>query len=108
MIALAGCTGLAYALGLAATAQLLRRRLGRVDGHRLLKTHTRTLTAAAIAAAGAALITQTLGPALGTGTIGALAIISAAAAIGAGLYALTAHLLRIGELKELASMIRSA
>ncbi|MGI5321014.1 murein biosynthesis integral membrane protein MurJ [Actinomadura nitritigenes] len=108
VIALAGCTGLSYALGLAVTTQLLRRRLGRVDGHRLLKTHTRTLTAAAIAAAGAALITQTLTPALGTGTTGALTIISAAAAIGAVLYALTAHVLRIGELKELASMIRPA
>jgi putative peptidoglycan lipid II flippase len=108
VIALAGCTALAYALGLAATAQLLRRRLGRVDGHRHLNTHTRTLAATAIAAAGATLITQTLSPALGTGTTGALTIISAAAATGAGLYALTAHLLRIGELKELASMIRPA
>ncbi|MBO2456865.1 murein biosynthesis integral membrane protein MurJ [Actinomadura sp. LCR2-06] len=106
VIALAGCTALAYALGLAVTAQLLRGRLGRVDGHRLLNTHTRTLAAAAIAATGAALITQALSPAFGTGPTGALTIISAATAIGAGLYALTAHLLGLGELKELTSMIR--
>ncbi|MEV0461118.1 murein biosynthesis integral membrane protein MurJ, partial [Catellatospora methionotrophica] len=43
----------AYTVGLLATAVILRRRLGRIDGRRLARTHLRILVAAAAGAAGA-------------------------------------------------------
>lgn len=106
VVALAGCTAIAYALGFAATAQLLRHRIGRVDGHRLLKTHIRTLAAAALAGLAAAGITRVLSHAIGTGPADALIIVGTATAAGAGLYALAAHLLRITEFKTLLSALR--
>ena len=36
----------AYTAGLIAAAAILRRRLGRIDGHRLLRTHARVAVAA--------------------------------------------------------------
>jgi len=39
----------AYLVGLIAAAAILRRRLGRIDGHRLLRTHARVAVAAGIA-----------------------------------------------------------
>lgn len=46
VITLAACTAIAYTAGLLLTTQRLRRRLGRVDGHRLLNAHARMFAAA--------------------------------------------------------------
>ncbi|MEV4259318.1 murein biosynthesis integral membrane protein MurJ, partial [Spirillospora sp. NPDC049652] len=58
LVALAACTAVAYTAGLFVTAVLLRRRLGRVDGHRLLDTHLRTLAAATAAGLVAAVVAR--------------------------------------------------
>jgi putative peptidoglycan lipid II flippase len=102
VIALAGCTALAYTLGLAITAQLLRRRIGRIDGHRLLSSHARMSVAAAIAGLAAAVLARTLGPAAGP-----VAVVCTATVAGAGLYALAARVLRIHEFRAVTAALLS-
>ncbi|GII58094.1 hypothetical protein Pth03_64830 [Planotetraspora thailandica] len=101
LIALAGCSAVAYALGCAVTAQLLRRRIGRIDGHHLIASHSRMLVAGAVAGLGAAAVAHALGPSAGSAVI-----IGAAAAAGAGVYALAARLLRISEFTAMTAALR--
>ncbi|MFI6180350.1 lipid II flippase MurJ [Nonomuraea sp. NPDC051191] len=98
VVALAGCTAVAYALGFVIVAQLLRRRIGRIDGHRLLSSYGR-MSVAAVVAAG-------LGLAVGAGLGGPLAVVSATTVVGAGLYVLIARLLRISEFAVLTAGLR--
>jgi putative peptidoglycan lipid II flippase len=106
VIALAACTAIAYTAGLLLTAQLLRRRIGRIDGHRLLGTHTRMLTAGIIAGLAAALTARALGPTVGTTWTGSLITVCTATAIGAGIYTLAARILHITEFTTLANALR--
>lgn len=83
----------AYTFGLVATIVVLRRRLGRIDGRRLVRTHVRVSAAAAVAAAlafGATLLTGTSTPVL---------TIAAAVGVGALGYLAIARLLHVGELR---------
>ncbi len=98
VIALAACSAIAYTAGLLATAGILHRRLGRLDGHRLAGTYARSIAAAALAAAATAATAWALGPAIGS--------LIAAAIAGAGLYALAARGLRIAEFSALAAAFR--
>jgi putative peptidoglycan lipid II flippase len=108
VIAIAVCTAIAYATGLIVTAAVLRRRIGRVDGHRLLDAHTRMLVAAAIAGLAAAITVQTLQSTVGTAWASSVVTILLSAAAGAGLYALIARGLRIAEFRELTAVIRTS
>ncbi|GAA2294561.1 hypothetical protein GCM10010149_48180 [Nonomuraea roseoviolacea subsp. roseoviolacea] len=106
VIAIAASSAIAYTAGLLVTAQLLRRRIGRVDGHRLLSTHTRILAAAIVAGLAAFLVNRVLGTTVGTSWTGSLITVCTAAAIGAALYALAARVLRITELRALTTALR--
>ncbi|MEV3981702.1 murein biosynthesis integral membrane protein MurJ [Nonomuraea sp. NPDC049758] len=106
VIALAACSAVAYTAGMLLTAQMLRRRIGRVDGHRLLGTHTRMLAAAIVAGLAAAVVNRVLGARLGTDWTGSLVTLCTAAAIGAALYALAARVLRITEFGALTAALR--
>ncbi|NUP77838.1 MAG: murein biosynthesis integral membrane protein MurJ [Nonomuraea sp.] len=106
IVALAACSAVAYTAGLVVTAQMLRRRLGRVDGRRLLDVHTRILAAAVVAGLAAAAVDRVLGPAAGTGWTGSLVVAGAAVVIGAGLYALGARILRVTEVRALGAALR--
>jgi putative peptidoglycan lipid II flippase len=105
VISLAGCTAIAYTVGLALTTQLLRRRIGRVDGHRLLATHARMLVAGSIAGAAAAGSVYLLSPAAGTAWSGSLVTTLTATAAGAVLYVLAARGLRITEFGALTAAL---
>lgn len=106
VVALAACSAIAYAFGLLVTAQVLRRRLGRLDGHRLVSSHARMLAAAALAALGAGGTAWAVGPATGTAWAGALITVSAATIAGGALYALAARVLRITEFTALTAALR--
>ncbi|MCP2343250.1 murein biosynthesis integral membrane protein MurJ [Actinomadura rupiterrae] len=106
VFALAGCTGLAYAGGLVAAALLLRNRLGRVDGHRLLDTHLRTLAAATAAGLAAAAVARAVDAPFGAGPSSAAVVIVAASAAGGLLYALAARILGVAEVRTLTSALR--
>ncbi len=106
LVALAAGYALAGTVGLLTAAIVLRSRLGRVDGHRLLSTHTRTAIAAAGTGFTAIAVTHALVPAIGTGWSGSLVILLAAGAAGCALYPLAGRLLRITELRVLLSALR--
>lgn len=105
VIALAACSAVACTAGSLVTAQLLRRRLGRIDGHRLVGAHGRMLVAAVVAGFAAAGTVRVLGVTTGTAWTGSLVTTCAAAAIGAALYALAARLLRITEFRALSAAL---
>ncbi|WP_432995245.1 murein biosynthesis integral membrane protein MurJ [Dactylosporangium sp. CA-233914] len=86
---------LAYTLGLLTTAVVLRRRLGRLDGRRLVRTHVRVLIATGAAAAVAALTVRAVAPA------GTVAVVALAGAAGLGVYLAAVRLLRLTELRHL-------
>lgn len=106
VVVLAACSAIAYTAGLLVTALVLRRRLGRVDGRRLLSAHTRMLAAGALAALAAAGAAGTVGPATGTAWTGALITVGAATIAGGVLYALAARALRITEFRSLTAALR--
>ncbi|MFC4907452.1 murein biosynthesis integral membrane protein MurJ [Actinomadura gamaensis] len=106
LIALAGCTAVAYTTGLTVSALVLRHRLGRVDGRRLLDTHLRTLAAATAAGLVAAAVARAVDAPFGAGPSSAAVVIVAASAAGGALYALAARLLGVAELRVLTSALR--
>ncbi|MFF3669793.1 murein biosynthesis integral membrane protein MurJ [Microtetraspora malaysiensis] len=106
LVGLAAGYALASTVGLLTAAIVLRARLGRVDGHRLLSTHTRTSIAAVGAGFAAIAVTRALAPTIGTGWSGSLIALLTAGAAATVLYPLAARLLRVGELRILLSALR--
>ncbi|ACZ88541.1 murein biosynthesis integral membrane protein MurJ [Streptosporangium roseum] len=108
LVGLAACYAAAHAVGFAAAAAVLRHRLGRIDGHRLLRSHSRMLAASLAAGGAGALVAYALrhGGVAGAGWSGSLVTVLAVSAVGAGLYALVAHLLRVPELRTLVRALR--
>ncbi|MFF5081492.1 murein biosynthesis integral membrane protein MurJ [Actinoplanes sp. NPDC000266] len=86
VVALPWVYAVAYTTGLIASAAVLRRRLGRLDGHRLLRTHAKVAVA--------------------TGAAGLLVLplsdwAPIAVVLGAAAYLGVAKLVRLGELRQL-------
>lgn len=95
----------AYTAGLVAAAVLLRRRLGRIDGHRLIRTHARVAVAAGTAGGCGVATVFALTPVTGSGWGAALLTIVAVGAVGAAAYVGVARLVRLTELRRLAATI---
>ncbi|GAA3108671.1 murein biosynthesis integral membrane protein MurJ [Streptosporangium carneum] len=96
----------AYAVGFLAAAAVLRRRIGRVDGHRLLSAHGRMLVAAVAAGGVTAAVAHLAGDVAGTGWTGSLVVVLSGGSCGALLYCLAARALRIGEFRVLLGVLR--
>jgi putative peptidoglycan lipid II flippase len=95
---------LEYTFGVPVLAWLMRRRLGGLDGRRVLRTIGRTALAGALTAAVAWFTAQALGDALGTTTIARqTAQVLGAVAAGVVVFAAAATALRIEEV----AMVRS-
>ncbi|MEU4214913.1 murein biosynthesis integral membrane protein MurJ [Actinoplanes sp. NPDC026623] len=91
----------AYTAGLIAAAVVLRRRLGRIDGRRLLRTHARVALAAGLAGVGGAAAVGALAPMTGSGFGAALITLATAGVIGTAVYVAVARLVRLTELRQL-------
>ncbi|MEV7008692.1 murein biosynthesis integral membrane protein MurJ [Streptosporangium sp. NPDC051022] len=96
----------AYVAGFAVAALVLRRRIGRVDGHRLLRSHGRMTVAALAAGAATAVVAHLAGNMAGSGWAGSLVVVLAGGSCGALLYALAARSLRIAEFRVLVGALR--
>ncbi|BBH70118.1 hypothetical protein ACTI_68030 [Actinoplanes sp. OR16] len=84
----------AYAVGLNTTAVVLRRRLGYLDGRRLIRTHARVLLATVTAGLCAAGVLRLIDS-------GALVSVIAAVLAGGAGYLVAGRLLRLAELRHL-------
>jgi putative peptidoglycan lipid II flippase len=90
-----------YAVGLALMTGALRRRIGGVDGHQVVRTVVRLVVAAVPAGLVAAGLALGVRAALGPGRAGALTGLAAGLAGGGVLFALAARRMRIRELSAL-------
>jgi putative peptidoglycan lipid II flippase len=92
---------LAYTVGLNVTALVLRRRLGHLDGRRLVRTHVRVLVATAAGAGCAGLVVWAVGA---TTWAGALVTVAGAVLAGAAGYLAVGLLMRLAELRHLLNL----
>ncbi len=91
----------AYTAGLVAAAAVLRRRLGRIDGHRLLRTHARVAVASGLAGSCGAVTAHALTPLIDSDHSAALITLAAAGVIGTAVYVAVGRLVRLTELRQL-------
>ena len=91
----------AYTAGLVTTALVLRRRLGRIDGNRLVRTHMRILVAATVGATCATVTVQALAPVVPAGWTGSLITIAVAGLAGGLGYVAAGRVLHLTELRQL-------
>ena len=106
MVGVAAAYALTYVIGLALSTAVLRRRVGGLDGSRVVRTYVR-LTLAAIPAAGAATaVSWLISRAAGDGGAGSLAALAAGGVVLVALYVLGARLLHVDELSALLAAAR--
>lgn len=86
---------------------LLRRRIGSLGLRRVASTLLRLVLAGAVAAVPGWLVAKALGPVLGHGRIASLAELAAGGAVLAIVYFGLAYALRVREINQLVSMVRS-
>lgn len=95
----------AYTVGLAAAALLLRRRLGRIDGHRLLGTAARVAVAGGLSGSCGGLTVYALAPLRDSPNSGALITVTTAGIIGCAVYVAVARLVHLTELRQLVTTV---
>jgi putative peptidoglycan lipid II flippase len=101
MVGVAASYAVTYLLGLAASTAVLRRRLGGLDGRRVLRTYVRLLAAALPAGAAAWLTAWLVGRSAGADTDGSALSLAAGGVVLLGAYLGLAKLMRVRELDEL-------
>ncbi len=104
-VALALAFGIAYLVGTAATATLLRRRLGGLDGYQTVRLVTRVSVAAGLGAVLAAFAAWAVRAVAGEGWLGSALAVAVAATAGAGLFLSVGTRMGIGELAGAIGMI---
>lgn len=95
-----------YWVGYSVSLQVIRRRLGGIEGRKLAVTYARTFAAAALAgmvAYGVARLTTTL---LGTNPWSSLAAVAAGGTVMLVVYLVVAKFLRVAEVQEILGMVR--
>ncbi len=107
VVGIAGAYALTYFIGLALSTSVLRRRIGGLDGHRVVRTYVRLILAATPPAAAAYGLSRLVTRWLDEGLIGsAVALLSGGTVLLAG-YLLLARAMRVRELDALVGMARS-
>ncbi|MBM7784329.1 murein biosynthesis integral membrane protein MurJ [Tenggerimyces flavus] len=95
-----------YWIGYSVSLQVIRRRLGGIEGRKLAVTYARTFAAAALAgmvAYGVARLTTTL---LGTSAWSSLAAVATGGTVMLVVYLVVAKFLRVAEVQEILGMVR--
>jgi murein biosynthesis integral membrane protein MurJ len=95
-----------YVLGSLLMLVALRRRVGRLDGHRVLSAVSRMLVASLIMGAVAAAVAATVSSQLGTGLAADFLAVTGAILAALVTYVLAARLLKIEELQMLTGILR--
>lgn len=98
---------LSKVVGAILLARILRRRLGGLDGRRIVRTLVRTLVAGGVGALGAYGVEAIVRTFLGGSLAGAMVAVFAAVAVGAALYVAMARQMRIAEVTSVLAMVRA-
>jgi len=106
MIGVAAAYSVTYLLGLALSTAVLRRRLGGLDGARVVRTYVRLLVAGGVAGGLAWVTARLVGAPLGDGAAGSAVALAAGGVVLLTTYVLLARLLHVQELTELAGIVR--
>jgi len=104
-LALALAFTVGYLGGLCVTCALLRRRLGGMDGDRIIATLARITVAAGIGAAAASAVAHGLRDVLGNGFIGSFSAVLVGAIVGLPLFVGTVTRMGIPEVRALTRMV---
>jgi putative peptidoglycan lipid II flippase len=106
MVGVALAYSVTYAVGLALSTTVLRRRVGGLDGAAVRRTYARLLAAAVPAALLAAAVSWALGRALGDGVTGSAVSLAAGGTLFLVLYVVGARAMRVQELDTLLGSVR--
>jgi putative peptidoglycan lipid II flippase len=106
VVGLAAAYGLAYALGAATSLTVLRRRVGGLDGRRVVGVYGRLFVAAIPAATVAYLTVRVIRPAVKSPLLGDLVALLAGSAVLVLVFGVLAWRLRISEVTELLGSVR--
>jgi putative peptidoglycan lipid II flippase len=107
VVGMAAGYGMAYLLGTYVAAARLQRRLGDLDGRRVLRTYLRLCTAAAPAAVAAYLLGLLITGGIGWGLLGTLSSVAAGSLVFLLLFVLAGKALKVDEMTALVGMVRS-
>ena len=91
-----------YVFAMTVSLVLLRRRLGRIDGKRIVSTLVRVIPASAVAAVAAFLVSRGIQDVVGAdaGTLGRLAEVSGGVIVGVLVFAVSTLIVKIDEAEE--------
>lgn len=101
MVGVAGAYAVTYAVGLVLSTAVLRRRVGSLEGARVLRTYVRLGVAAVPAGLAAAGVSWLVGRELGDGPVGSLASLVGGGVVLVPAYLLGARALRVREVSDL-------
>ncbi|MBW8805048.1 MAG: murein biosynthesis integral membrane protein MurJ [Catenulisporales bacterium] len=99
--------GVSYCIGVAITAQKLKRRLHGLDGKRITQTYVRLIAASAVAAAATLIVTLYVNRMVGENWLGSAAALAAGGTILATLFVVCARLMRVEEVEQLLGSVRA-
>lgn len=106
IVGMAGAYAVTYAVGLVASTAVLRRRIGGVDGRRVVRTYARLVVAAVPSALAAFGVARLLESALGRGLAGSLVSLTGGGLVLLAGYLLLARALHVRELSALLGLVR--
>jgi putative peptidoglycan lipid II flippase len=99
--------GIAYCIGLAITAQKLKRRLGGLDGKRIMQTYTRLIGASAVAAGATFIVALYVNHMVGQSWLGSAVSLTVGGGMLATLFVLCARLMHVEEVEQLLGSVRA-
>ncbi len=107
VVGMAASYAVTYYIGLGFSTAVLRRRIGGLDGRRVMRTYVQLLAAAVPSAAAAYGVARLVTASLGDGAGGSLVALVAGGFVMLAGYLLLARVMRIPELTALLGMVRS-
>lgn len=106
-VAIAAAYALSYVVGVSVSAAVLRRRLGGLDGHRVVRVHVRLLLAAALGAVPAWLLDHLLRAALPRTRPAIVLALAVGAVVLLATYLQAARRMRVTELTDVLASVRA-
>jgi putative peptidoglycan lipid II flippase len=106
VVGMAAGYGVAYSVGLAVNSRILGRRIGGLDGPKVVRAYARLLVAGALAAVPAYGVARLCTGAAGESILGSALAVAAGGAVLVGVYFFAAQRMRVAELSSLVGLVK--